>query len=216
MQPFRRALAMLAMPALLITPGNAQSRKLGPETTKSIQEAKLDPAFQTTKLDHVAVLPFANTSQYREAASIISKNLVSQLSQLHTGYKFIPPDEAINFISKSQLDDQYNTFLGDYLTSGTARPDFLKILRDQLQIDAVLVGHVTAWGPQTHVYSFLGRPLKRKVYVVGLEMSLYRTTDGRRIWYGKDLIAAQNQDKLRQAAEAISEVFARFFGRLPY
>ena len=47
-------------------------------------------------------------------------------------------------------------------------------------------------------------------------MSLYRTTDGRRIWYGKDLIAAQNQDNLPQAAEAISEVFARFFGRLPY
>lgn len=136
--PLRCALAMLAMPALLGTVANAQSRKLGPETTKSIQEAKLDPAFQTTKLDRVALLPFANTSQYREAAAIIPKNLVSQLSQLHSEYKFIPADETINFISKSQLDDQFNTFLGDYLTSGTARQDFLKILREQLQIERSL------------------------------------------------------------------------------
>ncbi len=56
---------------------NAQSdegRKIGPETAKSIQEAKLDPAFQTTKLERVALLPIANTSQHKEAAGIISKN----------------------------------------------------------------------------------------------------------------------------------------------
>jgi hypothetical protein len=54
------------------------------------------------------------------------------------------------------------------------------------------------------------------VHVVGLEMALYRTTDGRSIWSGKDLITAQNQEKLQQAAQVISEVFGRFFGRVPY
>jgi len=213
---FRCVLATLATWALLGLPAQAQSRKLGPETAKSIQQAKLDPAFQTTKLNRIAVLPFANTQQHREAAAIISRNLVSQLSQLHPEYQFIPPDEMINFISKSQLDDPYNIFLGDYLSSGTARQDFLRILREQLQIDAVFVGQITAWGAETQQKRFLGAPIKTKVHVVGLEMSLYRTTDGRRIWYGKDLIAAQNADKLQQAAETIGEVFARFFGRLPY
>jgi hypothetical protein len=64
---------MLAMPALFGLFANAQgtqgiqSRKLGPATASSIAEAKLDPTFQTTKLDRVALLPFANASQYTAA-----------------------------------------------------------------------------------------------------------------------------------------------------
>ena len=222
MQPrFRRVLTMLAIPALLGVSANAQgtqSRKLGPDTANSIQEAKLDPAFQTTKLNRVALLPFANTSQYKEAAAIISKKFVSQLSQLHAEYKFVPPDEVINFVSSSGMNDQFNVFLGDYLASGTARKDFLDSLHDKIQIDAVLVGHITAWGEQkVNLNLKVGRkPIIRRMTLVGVDMSLYRTTDGRRVWSGKDLIAAKNQAQLQEAAEVISEVFARFFGRTPY
>jgi hypothetical protein len=167
-------------------------------------------------LDRVALLPFANTSQYKEPAAIISKKFVSQLSQLHAEYKFVAPDETINFVSSSGLNDEFNVFLGDYLASGTARKDFLDNLRAKLQIDAVLVGHITAWGEQKVKVTFLGKPAIRKMHLVGVDMSLYRTTDGRRIWSGKDLIAAQNEGKLLEAADVISDVFARFFGRTPY
>ena len=220
MQPrFRRVLMMLAMPALIGVLAHAQNengRKLGPDTAQSIHEAKLDPAFQTTKLNRVALLPFANTSQYKEAAAIISKKFVSQLSQLHAEYKFVPPDEMINFVSTSGLNDEFNVFLGDYLASGTARKDFLDSLRDKLQIDAVLVGHITAWGERTVIVQFLGKPARKKVTLVGVDMSLYRTTDGRKIWYGKDLIDAKNKGRMPEAAEVLSDVFARFFGRTPY
>ena len=216
---FRSVSIMLALSALLGVFANAQSiqsRKLGPATASSIAEAKLDPAFQTTKLDRVALLPFANTSQYKEPAAIIAKKFVSQLSQLHPEYKFVSPDETINFISTAGLNDEFNVFLGDYLASGTARTGFLDNLRNKLQIDAVLVGHITAWGQKNEVGTFLGKPVLRKVHVVGVDMSLYRTTDGRKIWYGRDLIAASNQAKLPEAADVISDVFARFFGRTPY
>ena len=218
---FRRMSLMLAMSALLGAFANAQSnpsRKLGPATASSIQEAKLDPAFQTTKLDRVALLPFANTAQYKEPAAIISKKFVSQLSQLHPEYKFVPPDETINFISTSGLNDEFNVFLGDYLASGTARTDFLDTLRNKLQIDAVLMGHITAWGERMMPMILRGRVLARtmKVHLVGVDMSLYRTSDGRKVWYGKDLIQAKNQAQLPEAAEVISDVFARFFGRTPY
>ena len=146
----RRVLIMFAMPALLATLAAAQTqrRKLGPDTAKAIQEAKVDPAFATSKKDRVALLPFANASEYREAASVISKTFVSQLSQLHPEYKFVSPTETMNFVSTSGLDDQFNVFLGDYLSSRTARPDFLSILRDKLQIDAVFVGRISEWGEQ--------------------------------------------------------------------
>jgi hypothetical protein len=220
MQPrFQRVILMLATLAPLGVSASAQdiaSRKLGPNTLKSIGEAKLDPAFQTTKLDRIALLPFANAAQYKDAASIISKNFVSQLSQLHPEYKFLPPDETINFISTSGLNDEFNVFLGDYLTSTTARKDFLDDLRTKLQIDAVLVGHITKYGEIIELVTFLGMQSRMKVNVVGVDMSLYRTSDGRRVWYGRDLISAGNKNKLPEAAQAISEVFARYFGRTPY
>lgn len=215
---FRCVLIMLALPALLGVFANAQdiaSRKLGPETSKSIGEAKLDPAFQTTKLDRIALLPIANAAQYKDASSVISKNFVSQLSQLHAEYKFLAPDETMNFISTSGLNDEFNVFLGDYMTSGTARKDFLDSLRTKLQIDAVLVGHITKYGEIIEIATFLGMPGRRKVTVVGMDMSLYRTSDGRRVWYGRDLIST-NKNKMAEAAQTISEVFARFFGRTPY
>src|ERR1035438_6967268 len=94
-QQFRRMLmAMLALLGVLANAQSIQSRKLGPATASSISEAKLDPAFQTTKLDRIALLPFANTSQYKEPAAIIAKKFVSQLSQLHPEYKFVPPDRS--------------------------------------------------------------------------------------------------------------------------
>lgn len=194
----------------------AQSRKLGPDTAKSISEAKLDPAFQTTKLDRVALLPWANTAEYKDAAKIISQNFVAQLSQMHSDYKFIPPEDIMNFVSRSHLDDQYNIFLGDYLNSGAARPDFIATLRDQLQIDAVFVGKITEWGQQEQTGISLGRVVKRKVWAVGMETGLYRTTDCRMIWFGKDSISVSKQDQLTEAAQTLSEVFARFFGRPSY
>jgi hypothetical protein len=219
MQPrFQRVILMLATLAPLGVFASAQdiaSRKLGPDTAKSIGEAKLDPAFQTTKLDRIALLPIANAAQYKEGASIISKNFVSQLSQLHPEYKFLSPDETMNFISTSGLNDEFNVFLGDYLASTTARKDFLDSLRTKMQVDAVLVGHITRWGEINEVGTFLGKPIVRKVNVVGMDMSLYRTADGRRIWYGRDVIAA-NKNKMAEGAQALSEVFARFFGRTPY
>jgi hypothetical protein len=138
------------------------------------------------------------------------------LSQLHPEYKIIPPDELINFVSTSSLDDQFNVFLGDYLSSGTARQDFLETLRNKLQIDAVFVGQISAWGEKKTPRMFGGKQIGwTTAYLVGLEMTLYRTTDGRRLWYGKDSIAAKKEN-LQEAAQVIGEVFARFLGRLPY
>lgn len=222
MEPsFRRIFRVLALSMAFGGWTHAQdvkARKLGPDTAKSIGAAKLDPAFQTTKLNRVAVLPFANTAQHRDPATLISTQLVAQLSQLHPEYKFIPPDESINFVSSSGLNDEFNVFLGDYLASGTARKDFLDNLRNKLQIDAVLVGHITSWGKSNVPLTYRGRLTgkTRRIFLIGVDMNLYRTADGRRIWYGKDVIAPKNEAQLQQAGEVIGEVFARFFGRTPY
>jgi hypothetical protein len=210
----RFLLALLSLGLALSTPVAAQSRKLGPDTAKSIQEAKLDATFQTTHIDRIALVPLASTTDSKDAVSIISKNLVAQLAQLHPEWKVVPPDELMNFVAASKLDDQFNMFFGDYLASGTVRQDFVDILRGKLQVDAVFVGTITAYG-QTGKTG-LGGVFGGKSSVVSLEMGLYRATDGRRIWYGKDSITPKDAKDLPHAAEAIGEVFARFVGRRGY
>lgn len=193
-----------------------QSRRLGPDTAKSIQEATLDPTFQTTRIERIALVPLASDGDAKDAATIVAKNIVAQLSQIHPEYKVIPPDELMNFVTTSKLDDEFNMFFGDYSSSRTVRQDFVNILRDKLQVDAVFIGTITAYGQTKSTGGVRKFIPGKKDSVVGLEMGLYRTSDGRRIWFGKDSIAAKQADDLPRAAEAIGEVFARFVGRRAY
>jgi hypothetical protein len=193
-----------------------QSRKLGPDTAKSIQEATLDPTFQTTHIDRIALVPLGSNVDAKDAVIIVAKNLVSQLSQIHPEYKVISPEELMNFVTTSKLDDQFNMFFGDYSSSHTVRQDFMTTLQGKLKIDAVFIGTITAYGeakPTGGISRFIPG---KKDNVVSLEMGLYRTSDGRKIWSGKDSIAAQQANDLPHAAEAIGEVFARFVGRRAY
>lgn len=195
---------------------DAQSRRLGPDTAKSIQEATLDPTFQTTPIERIALVPLATSGDAKDAGMIVAKNIVSQLAQIHPEYKVIPPDELMNFVTVSKLEDQFNMFFGDYESSNTVRQDFIKLLREKLKVDAVFIGTITAYGEQKPTEGISRFIPRRKESVVSLEMGLYRTSDGRRIWSGKDSIAAQKADDLPHAAEAIGEVFARFVGRRAY
>ncbi len=203
---------VLALSLTVIAADSQKARKLGPETVTSIQEAKLDPAFQTSPKNRLILLPFANTSEFAEAASVIAKNLVSQLGQKHPEYTVVSPEDLINFVSNSKLDDQFNVFLGDYLASSVARQDFLTTLHTKLQADGVLVGRIVAYGQVRPSNRLLGTTS----YIVGMELSWYRVSDGRRIWWGKDTIDARKATNLKTAAEAMAEVFARFVGRSAY
>ncbi|MCA1791922.1 MAG: hypothetical protein LC667_19370 [Thioalkalivibrio sp.] len=199
-------------------PVEAQSRRLGPETANSIQEAKLDPTFQTTQIKRIVLVPLANTGggDAKDAGNVVARNLVAQLAQFHPEYEVIPPDELMNFVTTSKLDDQFNMFFGDYLSTGTVRRDFIDILRDKLKADAVFIGEITAYG-ETKATGGARRFIPgKKESVVSLKMGLYRTSDGRLIWSGRDSIAAQQASDLPSAAEAIGEVFARFLGRRAY
>jgi len=204
---------MLAVAALSIGASNemrAQNqpvRKLGPDAVASIQEAVPDPAFATTTINRIAVLPFANRMEYKDAADIISKRLVSQLGQLQPQYKVTSPEELINFLTEAKLEDSFNVFLGDFLNDNVAKQPFLGTLKAKLDIDAVLLGRITSYGIAKS--GLLGRQ-----YIVGVELGLYRVSDARRIWIGRDRLAASKATALPQAAEAVGEVFARFLGRL--
>lgn len=205
---FRGGLVVLVSSLLFVTAvrGDQAQGTLGPETKRSIREAKLDPAFQSTvPLAQIALLPFANTGQFQECSTVISKNLLEQIGQKHPEYKLIRPDDLMNFAVSNRILDDFNVFLGDYLESGTARQDFLSTLGTKLKVDAVLLGKLIGCGSN-----------RGKSYVIEMEMALYRVKDGRRIWWGKDSTVDQRLLTLPESAQDIADVFARFLGRSGY
>jgi len=207
----RRHVVLAAAVSLATVGAGAQSkpRPLGPDVASSIAEARVDPAFQTTTLKSIAVMPFANRMDYGEAADIITKRLVQKLIEWRgNDYKFLAPEELVNFFLKEKLEDPFNVFLGDYLDNNSARTDFLTTMRTRLGVDGVLLGKVIEYGSSSGGGLFSSRQ-----YLVGIELGLYRVSDGRRIWLGKDTIVARRAEALPEAAEKIGEVFARFLGR---
>lgn len=161
MHPFRLFIYVSVSLLISTVAVHAQSRRLGPDTAKSIQEATLDPTFQTTRIERIALVPLGTPADGQDAANVVAKHIVAQLSQIHPEYKVIPPDELMNFVTTAKLDDQFNMFFGDYSSSRTVRQDFIKILRDKLQVDAVFIGTITAYG-ETKATGGIGRFIPQK------------------------------------------------------
>ncbi|MCC7007280.1 MAG: hypothetical protein IT184_00530 [Acidobacteria bacterium] len=179
----------------------AQAPKLGPTTARVISDSKVDPAFQSTKIARIALLPFANAIQFNDCSRTLAKHLVVELGQKHPEYKVVAPDELMNFITSSKLDDEFNVFLGDYLNTGTSRQDFLTLIGAKQQIDAVLLGKINTCG------NLRGR------LVLDVEMSLHRVKDARRVWWGRDSTANLRSTDLQEASQDVADVLARYVGR---
>jgi len=184
-----------------------------------IQNAKVDPAFSTTHMEVIGLLPFSNAVQY-EDSYVLYRNLVGKFNSKHPQYKIISPEETLGKISSAGLSDNFNVFLGDYTNTGVANPDFLIKIKDVLNVDAVLFGEILAMGSYT--YTRTRRNIfSRKLYTiqetenrVGIRLSCFRGKDGRLIWEGRH-IASGKQD-LNVLADALATIFANYFGRRSY
>ena len=189
-----------------------------PESVK-IDFAWVDPAFSSTSIKVVGLLPFTNAIQYDDR-DVLYRNLVDTFVAKHPDYRVISPDEAISRFSSAGLSDDFNVFLGDYLDKGVANRDFLTKIRKVLNVDVVLVGEVLALGTynvrETRNNILTGRPyvVDARVNKVGLHLTCFRGKDGRKIWEGKHMFAG-GQD-LTALAGGIAVVFANHFGLRNY
>lgn len=184
-----------------------------------IQKARLDPAFSTTNIKLIGLLPFSNAIEY-EDSYVLYRNLISKFNSKHPEYTIISPEEIMSKISSAGLSDDFNVFLGDYTNTGVANPDFLIKIKKILNVDAVLFGNIIAMG--THSYNARRKSfLTGKYYIVtitenrvGINLSCFRGKDGRLIWQGEHITSGK--EDLSALADTLAMVFANYFGRRSY
>jgi len=201
-----------------LPPGQLETPASLPEQIP-IQEAKVDPAFSTTKMEVIALLPFTNAIEY-EDVYVLYDNLVDKFNSKHPQYRIIPPREVKARISSAKLDDDFNVFLGDYTNIGVANKEFLKKIERILGVNAVLIGEILAMGPYSYrerrVGLISGRVYYENVNVnrLGINLFCFRTKDGRKIWEGKHILSEKAD--LSTLASKLAEIFANYFGRRRY
>ncbi|MCP2520875.1 hypothetical protein NLC82_04315 [Candidatus Aminicenantes bacterium AC-335-A11] len=188
-----------------------------------IQKAWVDPAFSTTKIRIIALLPFSNAVQFDENISwTLYNKLLEKFREKHPEYSIISPQDVKAKIDSAGLSDDFNVFLGDYLNTGVANKSFLMKLKRILKVDVVLFGEITAAGSY-----------KRKVWKeyflrkggywdfvtenkLGIKLACYRGKDGRKIWLGQHTIIGNEKQVLTELADTLCTIFAVHFGRRSY
>ncbi len=187
-----------------------------------IMFAKVDPAFSSTQIESIAILPLSNGVEFEEAAWVIYENLIGSFRAKYPDFKMTPPDEMMMLISSNNLSDDFNIFLGDYNNTGVANPDFLIKVREVLEIDAVLFGKIIAYGTyMEEKKSFLSLAGLGKIFKstnrLGIRLTTFRGIDGRWIWEGQHIVSGSSKKMgLSDLAGALCEVIVNYFGRRSY
>lgn len=195
--------------------GSAQ-RRLGPKDRDTILDARVDPGFVSTPLSRLVFLPFGNELDYPEGAMILTENFLGAMRQKHPEISIVGPQDAKKLIQDQNLSDDYRIFLGNYMNTGVATTPFLQALGGTAQVDGILMGRVLAFGVTKQTTQWAGISWSKNKAIVGMELTLLRTNDGRELWSGTHGVQGDKNENVKDLAKTVGDVFATYFGRLPY
>ena len=194
----------------------AQRRRLGPKDRDTILDARLDPGFASTPLSRLIFLPFSNELDYPEGAMILAGNFIGAMRQKHADISIVGPQDTKQLIQDQKLNKDYRTFVGNYMTTGVATMPFLEAVGQAGRVDGIFMGRILAFGVIKQTTYFGGISWSKNKAVVGMELTLCRTKDGRELWWGTHGVQGEKNESVRDLAKIVGEVFAVYFGRLPY
>ncbi len=217
----KRTLLMATACLVLIAAVSFGQRRLGPKNRDTILDARLDPGFTSTTLNRVIFLPFANELDFPEGAMILSENFLGAMRQKHPNITIVAPQDAIRLIQDQKLSNDYRAFMGNYRNTGVATMSFLEALPRNGQVDGILLGRILGFGvtKQTTVLNStaFGRiSWSKNKAMVGMELTLLRTKDGRELWWGTHGVQGEKNENVRDLAKAVGDVFGVYFGRMPF
>lgn len=211
-----KGLFVLAAALLLSTNPVTAQRRLGSKARDAILDARLDPGFASTPINRLVFLPFSNELDYPDGAMILAEIFVAAMRQRHPDIDIVPPGEAKQLIQEQNLSQEYRRFLGNYMTSGVATLPFLEALGRTGRVDGILMGRILAFGVVKEAMDFAGIRWSKNRAVVGMELTLFRAKDGRELWWGLHGVQGEKNETVRDLGKIVGEVFAAYFGRLPY
>jgi len=209
---------LLSATVILVAIGAASSeqRRLGPKDRLTILDARVDPGFASTPLSRLIFLPFANELDYSEGAMILAENFLNAMRQKHPDITIVGPQDAKQLIQDQKLGNDYRAFLGNYQNTGVATMPFLEALGRTGQVDGILLGRILGFGVVKQTTQFGGISWSRNKAIVGMEITLLRTKDGRELWWGTHGVQGEKSENVRDLAKIVGDVFGAYFGRTPY
>jgi hypothetical protein len=217
----RTLLVAIACLLLIAIVSAGQRRRLGPKNRDTILDARLDPGFTSTSLNRIIFLPFVNELDHPEGAMILAENFIAGMRQNHPDITIVAPQDAKQLIQDQKLSNDYRAFMGNYRNTGVATMSFLEALPRNGQVDGILLGRILGFGvlKETTVLNTtaFGRiSWSKNKAMVGMELTLLRTKDGRELWWGTHGVQGSKDENVRDLAKVVGEVFGVYFGRMPY
>jgi hypothetical protein len=212
----QRILLLTTTIFILLVPVISGQKRLGPKNRETILDARVDQSFASTPLKRVLFLPFANAIDYQEGAMILTENFIGAMHQKHPDIMIVSPEDTSKIIQEKNLNDIYRSFLGNYNNTGVATMPFLQALGGTEQADGILIGKIQFFGVMKQTTTWGGFSWSKNKAVVGMELTLLRTKDGRELWWGTHGVAGEKNENVRDLAKIVGDVFAAYFGRLPF
>ena len=191
-------------------------KRLGPKNRDTILDSTLDPGFASTSLNKLVFLPFVNELDYPDGAMILAENFIGSMRQKHPNITILSPQDAKQLIQDQMLSEAYRAFMGNYATTGVATMSFLAALPQNGEVDGVLLGRILGFGVIRETTVFGGFSWSKNKATAGMQLTLLRTKDGRELWRGIHGVQGEKNENVRDLAKVVGDVFAVYFGRLPY
>lgn len=117
-----------------------------------------NPAYSTSALRSVAVMPITNQRLNAGQAIETNRRLISALRSRNPQMKIIAGQDAITTINDKNLVDPWNNFIVSYSQTGLPNTNTLKAVTGALGVDAIIVGTIVRVREQdaaAYVYPFI-------------------------------------------------------------
>ncbi|HUV37606.1 MAG TPA: hypothetical protein VMX58_11775 [Patescibacteria group bacterium] len=147
----------------------------------------IDPGFDPNKAGTILVTPFISSisegeDPNRDSERLTNKILWEMLS-MRTDHTFLSPEQMRFAVNRSRLDDAYKKFELDWMTKHEADVDFLRKVKEALNVDLLLIPHVYLWFKDEADYREVGTASSTQV---GITITLIDPVSGLIVWEATD------------------------------
>lgn len=147
----------------------------------------IDPGFDPNEVGSILVAPFISSITQgedpdRDSERLTNKILWEMLS-MRADHAFLSPEQMRFAMRRGKLGDAYEQFRLNWITKHEADVDFLRSVKDALNVDLILIPHVYLWFKDEADYREIGTASSTQV---GVTMSLVDPISGLIVWEATD------------------------------
>ncbi len=137
----------------------------------------VDPSFDGTNLNRIAIFPIKNTKIAPSEAQQLNRDISQAISQRKSSIVIVSSAEVIDILNQKGLADDWARFIDNYNSSGVPNSSLLKKIGEVLGVDALLQGEIVNIQQMDGAY---GR--NKGTTRVTVRYSMMGTSSGKLLW----------------------------------